>query len=316
MTAPASTLLLAFDLGNREWKLAFTTGAGQAPGVRTMPARDLARLTGELGAARDRFGLPGTMPVVSCYEAGRDGFWLHRALAAAGIRNVVVDSASIEVIRRARQAKSDRLDVEALLALLLRYHGVERRVWRVVHVPGAADEDRRHLHRDLWTLSRERTRRINRIKGLLAGQGLRLESLRALPVQLPALRCWDGRALPVGVHTRLEREWERLLLVRTQVARLVAERRAAPRTSDDPALEVVRKLLRLRGLGEISAWLDGLECFAWRAFRNRRELGALAGLTPTARRSGGLSREAGISKAESRFIRALAIVLAWSWLRW
>src|SRR2546430_16492193 len=110
----ADTLYLAFDLGNRIWKLAFTTNAAQPPRIRTMPARDLERLKREIAGARARFGLSPDAPVVSCYEAGRDGFWVHRALTAIGVTNHVVDSASIEGNRRGRQAKSDRLDAVAL----------------------------------------------------------------------------------------------------------------------------------------------------------------------------------------------------------
>lgn len=311
-----STLHVAFDLGNREWKLAFTPGPGHPPRIRTMPARDLARLEREVVAALERFGLPPTTAVVSCYEAGRDGFWLHRALVARGVRNVVVDSASIEVSRRARQAKSDRLDVVALLALLLRAHAGERRVWRVVRVPEPLEEDRRQLHRELWTLTRERTRTINRIRGLLASHGLRLTTLRALPMQLPTLRLWDGSAVPTGVHARLGREWDRLTLVRAQMHALTADRARLVRGGDDPALRLVRRLLTLRGIGETSAWLYTMEFFAWRAFRNRREVGALAGLTPTARQSGTRTRELGVSKSGNRRIRALAIELAWGWLRY
>src|SRR5512138_3502971 len=124
--APTPTLYVAFDLGQRSWTLAFTIGRGQRPRVRTMPAGALDRLTTELTAARRRFGLPATGPVCSCYEAGRDGFWVHRALGAAGVTNVVVDAASIEVPRRARRAKTDRLDARKLVTMLVRHAEGER----------------------------------------------------------------------------------------------------------------------------------------------------------------------------------------------
>src|SRR5207253_9094276 len=145
-------LYLAFELGSNEWKLGFTTEPGATPRVRTMPARDLARLTREIADAQQWFGLKATTPVRSCYEAGRDGFWLHRYVTSLGIANVVVDSSSIEVNRRFRRAKSDALDVRKLLGMLLRYHAGERAVWSVVRVPTVEEEDRRQLHRELRTL--------------------------------------------------------------------------------------------------------------------------------------------------------------------
>jgi hypothetical protein len=181
-------LHLAFDLGNRLWKLAFATSIGHAPRLRTMPARDLAQLDAEIAAAKARCGLAFDAPVVSCYEAGRDGCWLHRVLTARGLTSHVVDSASINENRRARRAKSDRLDATALVRLLLRHHGGEGGVWSVLHVPSVDEEDRRHLHRELFTLTRERTRQVNRIKGLLALHGIVLPRLRGLPAKPPALR--------------------------------------------------------------------------------------------------------------------------------
>jgi len=163
------TLLLALDLGNTTWKLGFRSGGpAQPPRVRTMPARDLAALQREVAAAKQRFGLEPTAPVLSCYEAGRDGFWVHRALTSVGLTNLVVDSASIERSARGRQAKSDRLDTTALLDKLGRYASGEQRVWSVVHVPSLADDDRRQLHRELTTLTWERTRLVNRIRGVVA----------------------------------------------------------------------------------------------------------------------------------------------------
>lgn len=313
----ADTLYLAFDLGNRTWKLAFTTGAGQSPRIRTIAARDLAELEREIVAARARFGLAPDAPVVSCYEAGRDGFWIHRALTSLGVTNHVVDSASIEGNRRGRQAKSDRLDAGALLAKLVRFAQGERSVWSVVHVPSVEEEDRRHLHRELFTLTGARTRQINRIKGLLALHGVAPLAERGLPRTLPVVRAWTGEPLPPAAAARLEREWQRLTFLRRELRTLLAERRALLRAGDDqdPVIGIVRRLLALRGIGEVSAWLYAAEFFAWRRFRNRREVGALAGLCSTMRRSGEVQREQGISKAGNHHIRALAIELAWSWLR-
>jgi transposase len=167
--ASDAPLYLAFELSNAEWKLGFTPGAGQRPRERKINAGALEAIQFEIGLAKQRFGLSESAPVRSCYEAGRDGFWLHRYLLSQGIENLVVDSASIEVNRRAKRAKTDRLDVGKLVAMLIRYHGGERKVWSVVHVPSVEAEDERQLHRMLMALNAERTRQINRLKGLLVG---------------------------------------------------------------------------------------------------------------------------------------------------
>src|SRR3989442_15666025 len=177
-TTTEATLFVAFELSEKTWKLGFTTGHGQKPRERTVTARQHEHLLQEVAQAKRRFGLPETAPVVSCYEAGREGFWLHRYLQAQGITNQVVDSSSIEVKRRQRRAKSDGLDVRKLLTMLMRFHHGERDVWRVVHVPTVEAEDQRHLHRDLETLKQERASTTTRIKGLLSTQGLRLTHLR------------------------------------------------------------------------------------------------------------------------------------------
>jgi transposase len=158
-------LFLAFELSHRNWKLGMTVGFGQKARERDVPAGDLLRLAEEIRLAKKRFGLSPMAPVYSCYEAGRDGFWLHRALSEMSVENVIVDPSSIEVPRRRRRAKTDRLDVHQLLRLLLRYRMGEKKVWSVVRVPSVEAEDNRHLHRELAELKRERTRQINRIKG-------------------------------------------------------------------------------------------------------------------------------------------------------
>jgi transposase len=178
------TLFVAFELSEKTWKLGFTTGHGQKPRERTVSARQQERVLDEIARAKDRLGLPASAAVVSCYEAGREGFWLHRFLQGHGITNHVVDSSAIEVNRRRRRAKSDGLDVRKLLSMLMRYVYGERQAWQVVKVPSVEAEDHRHLHRDLETLKQERASMMTRIQGLLSSQGLRVTSLTKLPEQL------------------------------------------------------------------------------------------------------------------------------------
>ena len=309
-------LYMAIELSDKKWKLGFTVGFGQSPRLRDVEAQELAGLAQEIWHAKERFGLPKNAPVFSCYEAGRDGFWLHRSLLAQGVNNLVVDSASIEVNRRKRRAKTDRMDVGKLLTMLMRYHQGEKKVWSVVHVPSREDEDQRQLHRELMALKAEQTHHTNRIKGLLISQGVRLSHKKDFLSDLETVRLWDGSLLSSGLQARLKREYERYQLVKQQINRLELEREAAVRTSTAPAVEQVRQLLKLKGIGMNSAWVYVMEFFAWRGFRNRREVGCLAGLTPTPYQSGDSAREQGISKAGNRRIRAMAIEIAWSWLRY
>jgi transposase len=196
---------MAFELSEKTWKLGCTTGPGHQPRARPVAARSQARLLQEIAQAKRRLGLPETAPVVSCYEAGREGFWRHRFWQAQRITNHVVDSSSIEVNRRKRRAKSDALDVRKLLSMLIRYEQGERDVWRVVQVPSVAAADQRQLPRDLETLKQERASTTARIKGLRSSQGVRLTSLSKCPEQLDALRLWDGAPIPSGLRRRLLR---------------------------------------------------------------------------------------------------------------
>src|ERR671925_828970 len=285
-TTTERVLFMAFELSEKTWKLGFTTGHGQKPRERSIAAGNQAHVLHEVAQAKKRFGLPDTAPVVSCYEAGREGFWLHRFLQAQGITNQVVDSSSIAVNRRKRRAKSDGLDVRKLLSMLMRYEQGERDVWRVVHVPSVEAEDGRHLHRDLETLKQERASTTTRIKGLLSSQGIRLTNLNKFPEQLDALRLWDGSELPSGLRRRLLRVWAHQQFLSEQIAALEAERRALLQSSEDASIEKVRQLMHLKGIGINGAWLLVMEFFAWRGFKNRREVGGLAGLTPTPYQSG------------------------------
>jgi transposase len=279
-------LYMAIELSNEKWKLGFTIGFGQSPRLRDVEARDLTVLVQEVRMAKERFGLPWNVSVVSCYEAGRDVFWLHRYLRTLGITTLVVDSASIEVNRRKRRAKTDRMDVGKLLTMLMRYHQGEKKAWSLVHIPGREDEDQRQLHRELMALKAEQTHHINRIKGLLASQGVALPFKKDFLSQLETVQLWDGTSLPSALHARLKREYERYQLVKKQINQLELEREEAVRTSTAPAVQQVRQLLKLKGIGINSAWVYVMEFLAWRGFRYRREVGSLAGLTPTPYQSG------------------------------
>ena len=314
----AGGLYLAFELGWTKWTLGFTAGFGQKVHKCTIEARDLVALGREIAKARRDFKLPKNAPVFSCYEAGRDGFWLHRSLLKQGIQNIIVDSASIEVNRRAKRAKTDRLDVQKLLSMLLRHDHGEEKVWSVVKPPSVEDEDARQLHRELKTIKGDRTRHINRIKGLLASCGFSVKVDQNLPQTLRKLKTWDGK-LFVKVYPnlleRVLREFERMQLVEKHIRQLHRERAKQIRQGEGKPMDMVRQLLGLRGIGQNGAWLYVMECFGWRKIKNRRELGSLAGLTPPPFQSGDTARDQGMSKAGSRWIRSVAIELGWCWLR-
>jgi len=312
-----SVLFMALELGATKWELGFSIGFGQKPRRRTIEAGETKVLRTEIGIAKKRFGLSEGASVKSCYEAGRDGFWVDRYLRSIGVENVVVDSSSIEINRRKRRAKTDSLDVGKLLTMLMRYDSGEHKVWSIVRVPSAEEEDRRQLHRELRSAKKERTRTTNRIKGLLASQGIRLEGqLNLNNKALGAMRLWNGARLGEGLKSRLRREWEHVRFLQEQIKEMEATRRSQLQAGKEPHLAKVQQLTKLRGVGPESSWVLVRELFGWRKFNNGREVGSLVGVTPTPYDSGTTTREQGITKAGNRHVRAVAIELAWSWLRY
>jgi len=309
-TVEASELYMAFELGEKNWKLSLGDGV-RSPSRYTLAAGDTAGLLDCIAKAKGRCALAPEARVHSCYEAGRDGFWLHRWLIAQGINNIVVDSASIEVNRRARRAKTDRLDGDKLLAMLIRYHADEPRVWSVVRVPSPAQEDARRAHRELGRLGQERIAHINRIRALLVLNNLRVKYVGGRLWQ----RWWTGHANELArcVRAEIEREGERLLLVKKQMDAIEAEQHQAVAAGSEPQ---VGRLAQLRGIGMSSGWVLAKELFGWRGFRNRREVAGCLGLTPSPYASGESETEQGISKAGNRRARTLMVELAWSWLRY
>jgi transposase len=309
----AAALYVACELSATEWLLTMSRAtdahrlrARVRPGDRVAVERVLAE-------TRRRMGLAADAPVRSCYEAGRDGFWPHRCLTTLGVTNLVVDSSSIEVSRRARRAKTDRLDGEKLLRLLLRHWGGEQKMWQVVHVPSREAEDARHASRALTTLQAERTRYRNRIRGLLALHGVRRVRLDAqFPARLATLTDWAGAPLPPGVVARLEETWRLLDRVETERQRARRLEREQVRGS---AGTVAQRLAHVRGIAARSATILAEELFR-RDLRNRREVGALTGLVSAPYRSGTIVRDQGIAPSGLPAVRRVAVEIAWAWLRY
>ena len=313
--AATRSLHVAFELSKSTWKLAFSDGSAAPARVVDVSGGDLEKTAQAISKAKERLGLPCGTTVYSCYEAGRDGFWIHRALTKMGVENVVVDPASLDVERRSRRAKTDRLDALKLLAALVRHVRGER-VWRVVRVPSVEDEDARQLHRELEVLKAERRAHRMRIQSLLFTLGIRITVGRRFSKRLPLLRTWDGQELPPGLRRRVEGELQRLERVDEQIRDLEKARKELVESSKAPRVQKAKQLAQLCGVGVPSAWSFVMEFFGWREFNNRREVASAAGLTPTPHASGTSRREQGISKAGNARVRKLSIEIAWSWLRY
>src|SRR5213594_3172024 len=236
-------LFIAFELAQRHWRLAFGDGVGR-PRLVTLEAGDQVAVKEAIAKARIHFGLDEAAAVVSCYEAGRDGFWLHRWLLECGVENLIVDSGSIEVNRRQRRAKTERLDALKLLSMLMRYVGGERRVWTVLHVPTAEQEDGRRPHRERERLDRERLAHSNRIRGLLVLHNIRVKTIGGAKwgQRLQALRAH----VPAQLWAEIGRESERLRLVLEQMRALEAERAQSLAQAEptDPTREKTMKLVK------------------------------------------------------------------------
>jgi transposase len=307
------TLYVAFELSAKQWKLAMTTGFGVEPWVTTVTARDLTGVTRAIARARGRFQVSASTPVVSCYEAGRDGFWIHRALTQLGLANRVVDSASIEVNRRARRAKTDRIDALKLVRMLVRVCGGEREVWREVHVPRVDDEAARHVSRERTALTQDQTRVVNQIRGWLATWGCGMPRRRG-DRWWATVRDWSGAVLPTAVQARIARAEARYTQLATQIAALDAQQQRAVDTAA-PA-SALGRLVQLKGVATTGASVLLEEGLIWRAFRNRREIGGLLGFAPLPYQSGEVVHTQGISRAGNERLQAISVQLAWNWIRW
>jgi transposase len=321
MHVETARCLFAIELSKESWVIGFITplsakisrrilSGGDWKGLLDLIEEVRARVSRETGRAAD---------VISCYEAGYDGFWLHRLLEAHGIRNYVIDPASLQVDRRARRVKTDRIDTERLLRSLLAYLRGEPKVWSVVRAPSVAEEDARRLHRERDRLVSERVQHVNRIKGLCALHGIYdYQPLRPQAVaHLEQLRTAQGISLPPRVKSEIKRELQRLELVVKMIATLEAERDAIveDETSTQANAKKIQNLHKLKAIGpEFATVLVG-EIFH-RHFNNRRQLASYVGYAPSPFQSGNVAHDQGISKAGNRKGRTTGIELAWLWLRY
>ena len=321
-TTQPRRVFAAIELSKSAWVVALQLPTIDKVSLFRIASGDIEALFVLLERARDRVG--GSVEICTCYEAGYDGFWIHRALAARGIRNTVLDSASIQVSRRGRRVKTDRTDAEALVRVLLALYRGEHQVARTVRVPTPKQEDDKRLLRSRDKLLRERIRHTNRIRGLLNLQGVRHidPNRRDWTVSLKALRTADGRPFPRQLMREIRREAKLLAMVKRMLAEVEAEiagmirdpgkrKHPAQRGQSHPT---ALRLAAIRGIGPQAAGVLATEVF-YRKFNNRREVASYMGLTPTPYNSGSMERDQGISKAGNRRARTMAIELAWVWLR-
>lgn len=319
----AARIYVALELSKAKWVVAVRLPGGSQISLYEVPGGDLAGLLALLDRARAAAAQRGfeTVEISSCYEAGYDGFWLHRALEAHGIRNTVIDSASIKISRRRKHVKTDRTDARGMIAVLVGLYRGDDDICAVVRVPTEDEEDLKRIIRSRESLLNERIRRVNRIRSLLHLQGVRTihPSRTGWDSGLKDLKTADGRAFPPRLLREIKREAtllatvKRLLKEINEEVRALTQRKTRRRTGRS-ANPIALRLAQIRGVGAQTAAVFATELF-YRTFRNRREVASYVGLSPTPYASGGINRDQGISKAGNRRARRDAIELAWLWLR-
>jgi len=319
MSSSETTIHIAIELSTSLWLVATRLpGAGKSK-MHRIKAGDTAALLALIGDLRAlNSNRPGQgVDLACCFEAGRDGFWLHRLLTQHGVPTYVVEPTSILVNRRARRAKTDRLDAEGLLRVLAAYIRGDRQACSMVRVPTPEEEDAKRPHREREHLVQERTRLENRILALLATQGIRERpSLRTWERDLVALRTGDGRAMPPHLMAELHRLRRRLVLTMELIRELDAERaEALAAAPEDTASQKIIALRRIRGIGENFAAVLVREVL-YRRFGSRKQLASYVGLTPMPYQSGGMDRDRRIGRAGNPRARTTLIQLAWLWLRY
>jgi transposase len=316
------TLFVALELSRATWLAAtFCPRLGEQISIHSVPGGNAPRLLELIGRLRAKIQAKGVerVRVVSCYEAGYDGFWLHRVLCADGVENQILDAASLPVDRRAKRIKTDNIDAKRLLRAIVGHTLGDPQACRVIHVPSIEEENARRLYRERQRLVRERTGHINRIKALLIGHGIRtagVQGAKWLRV-LDELQTGDGRPLPAVLKTEIERQWRRLQLLIEHLREVEAARDEVLKKTpppDDVCAAKIRALAKLRGIGGDFATALTREVF-YRRFDNRKQVASYFGLTPAPYDSGETRRDQGINKAGNARVRVAAVQMAWMWLR-
>ncbi|MFD1984536.1 IS110 family transposase [Mesorhizobium newzealandense] len=314
-----NVITIAIELSRSEWLVASRLPGVEKPRFLKIDAGDTAALLSHFSSLQARvFSRSGAAPAVCCcFEAGRDGFWLHRLLTAHGITNHVLEPTSILVNRRARRAKTDRLDAEGMLRVLAAYLQGDRQVCSTVRVPTPDEEHAKRIHREREHLVQERLRIENRIQALLFTQGIhKRPSLRTWERDLAAVRTGDGRELAHHLRAELDRLRRRLVITLELIREVEAERdEVANANPKDQACGKIASLCLIRGVGANFAAVLTREVF-YRSFDNRRQLASYVGITPMPYQSGGMDRDRRISRAGNPRARTTMIQLAWLWLRY
>ena len=314
-----NTVYVAIELSVSSWVVAARLPGIEKPRLHRLEGGDTAALLRTIADLRMQAEAKrcGAVELACCFEAGRDGFWLQRLLSANGISTYVLEPTSILVNRRARRAKTDRLDAEGMLRVLATWLAGDRQVCSMVRVPTPDEEDAKRPHREREHLVQERLRIENRIEALLFTQGIRgRPSLRSWERDVAALRTGDGRDLPPLLRTEFDRLRRRLVLVLELTRELETDRaQALEAKAADTIVGKITALKRIRGIGENFAAVLAREVF-YRSFGNRRQLASYVGITPMPHQSGGMDRDRSISRAGNPRARTSMIQLAWLWLRY
>lgn len=314
-----NVIIIAIELSRSTWLVAARLPGVEKPRLHKIDAGDTAALLSHLSSLQNRaLARTGVGPTLHCcFEAGRDGFWLHRFLTLHGIANHVLEPTSILVNRRARRAKTDRLDAEGMLRVLAAFLHGDRQVCSMVRVPTPDEEDAKRIHREREHLVQEKLRIENRIQALLFTQGIhKRPSLRSWERDLAAVRTGDGRELPCHLRAELDRLRRRLAITLDLIREVETERdRAADANPADETCRKIGDLCRIRGIGANFAAVLAREVF-YRSFDNRRQLASYVGITPMPYQSGGMDRDRRISRAGNPRARTTMIQLAWLWLRY
>ena len=318
VTRDEEVLAVSLELASKSWKVGLDDGKRRAPAVHGVeqerPEGRLSEAIGVIEKTKNKWGLAPGVRVVVVYEAGQDGFWIQRALSEHGYETLVVDAASIPVERKARRAKTDRLDAIRLVLALRAWLRGERDRMKVVRVPAAEAEGQRHLTRERGTLQKEVGQHRDRLRKLLSTVGCwgSVEGDLAGRLERGEVSGYGASPLPEALRERLIRECARLAQVEAQLAHL---EKTLPQQVPDTVRQRMEQLMQLKAVGPVGAQRLMLELF-WRQFNNRREVGSCVGLAPSPYDSGESRVDQGISKAGNRRVRALLIEMAWMWLRW